>query len=205
MVISTPRRARKKLATRERIVSASIRVFSERGIEQATVDEIAEAADVGKGTIYNYFATKEDIVVAFMVDIERTIQPQVAALAESETTLTSALSRFVRLQFELKEPHHRFVRVFLAQMLGRTEKFAPWMQEIQTVIDPPMERLFVRLQERGLLRADVELPVLIGVFKTVQLGLTALWAIEGPPWHGTQHLLREEIRLFCEGLEVRRP
>jgi AcrR family transcriptional regulator len=34
------------------------------------VEHIADVADVGKGTIYNYFATKEDIVVAFMADLK---------------------------------------------------------------------------------------------------------------------------------------
>ena len=45
-------------------------LFSRRSLDAVTIDEIAAAADVGKGTIYNYFATKEDIVVAFMADLE---------------------------------------------------------------------------------------------------------------------------------------
>ncbi|MGH9627214.1 MAG: TetR/AcrR family transcriptional regulator, partial [Bryobacteraceae bacterium] len=62
-VINIPqsRRARKKASTRAQIVAAAIRLFSEQGIDAVTVDQIAAAADVGKGTIYNYFQTKEDI------------------------------------------------------------------------------------------------------------------------------------------------
>src|SRR5690606_11103783 len=70
-------------------------------------------------------------------------------------------------------------------------------------LDPPLERLFAGLRERGLLRTDVELPLLVQVFKTCQLGLTALWAVEGPPWTGTQQVIDEQIRLFCRGLAPR--
>ncbi len=36
------------------------------------------------------------------------------------------------------------------------------------------------------------------------LGLTALWAIEGPPFRGAEHALQQQVKLFCEGLEVKR-
>jgi hypothetical protein len=44
---------------------------------------------------------------------------------------------------------------------------------------------------------------LIVVFKTIQLGLAALWAIEGPPFRGTEKILNQEIKIFCEGLGAR--
>ncbi|MGX6999326.1 TetR/AcrR family transcriptional regulator [Caballeronia sp. KNU42] len=55
------RRSRKRLATRESISIAATRLFFERGFDQVTVDEIAEAADVGRMTVFNHFARKEDM------------------------------------------------------------------------------------------------------------------------------------------------
>jgi 16S rRNA (guanine966-N2)-methyltransferase len=49
-------------ATRARIIETAIRIFGKRGLAAPTVEEIAAEAEVGKGTIYNYFATKEEIV-----------------------------------------------------------------------------------------------------------------------------------------------
>jgi len=51
------RRERANVACRARIIDAGIRLFGERNIDTVTGDEIAAAADVGKGTIYNYFRT----------------------------------------------------------------------------------------------------------------------------------------------------
>src|ERR1700722_3568097 len=61
--MSTPldRRSRKRLATRQAISDAATRLFHERGFDRVTVDEIAEAADVGRMTVFNHFPRKEDM------------------------------------------------------------------------------------------------------------------------------------------------
>ncbi|MBS7809761.1 TetR/AcrR family transcriptional regulator [Roseococcus pinisoli] len=61
--MSTPpdRRSRKRLATRQGISNAATQLFFERGFDRVTVDEIAEAADVGRMTVFNHFPRKEDM------------------------------------------------------------------------------------------------------------------------------------------------
>jgi AcrR family transcriptional regulator len=201
VAIQSSRRERKKATVRTRIISEGIDLFSKRGISEVTVDEIAEAADVGKGTIYNYFAAKEDIVVAFMVVLEEKVQKRVPRLASSKGPLEAILTDYIRFQFRLKSPYHRFVRVFLAQMFSRTAEFLPYMVEMQKTIDPPLEALFQGLQRRGLVREDMHIPDVITTFKTIHMGLTALWAVEGPPFRETMKVLKHERKLFTEGLE----
>lgn len=55
------RRSRKRLATRASISTAATRLFLERGFDAVTVDDIAAAADVGRMTVFNHFARKEDM------------------------------------------------------------------------------------------------------------------------------------------------
>ncbi|MDR3461657.1 MAG: TetR/AcrR family transcriptional regulator [Beijerinckiaceae bacterium] len=55
------RRSRKRLATRQSISDAATLLFIERGFDHVTVDEIAEAADVGRMTVFNHFPRKEDM------------------------------------------------------------------------------------------------------------------------------------------------
>jgi len=199
-----PLRQRKKAAARAKIIATAIELFSRHGLAEVTVEQIADVADVGKGTIYNYFATKEDIVVAFMADLEAKIHARPFRTAISRGSLASILTEFVRYHFRAKKAYYPFVRVFLAQMFIRTEQFLPYMLEMQKAIDPPLEQLFRILQARRLMRKDVPIAKFIPVFKTIHLGLTALWAIEGPPFRGTDMLLKQEMKLFCQGLENRK-
>lgn len=197
------RRQRKHAALRARIVSTAIDLFARHGFDGVTVDHIADAADIGKGTVYNYFRTKEDIVVAYMVEIERKVQSRVPEFVALKKPLEVILIEFIRFQLRLKKPYHKFVRVFMAQMFARTPEFMPYMIEMQKIIDPLLARLFEGLQSRKLIRPDVEIPLLMNVFKTIHIGISALWAIEGPPFRGTEQVLKEEIKLFCEGLKRR--
>jgi AcrR family transcriptional regulator len=199
--VAGSRRERKHAALRAHILSTAIDLFSRHSFTDVTVDHIADVADIGKGTIYNYFQTKEDILVAYMVDIERQVQVRIPDFAASKKPLHSILASFLRFQFALKKPYHQFVRASLGQMFARTDEFLPYMVEMQKAIDPPLERLFRALQGRRLVRGDVKISSLIAAFKTIHLGLTAVWAIEGPPFLGTEQILRQEIQLFCDGIK----
>lgn len=57
-------RARKKRTAREAIAATARRLFAERGYDAVTVAEIAAAADVSEKTVFNHFATKEDLAFA---------------------------------------------------------------------------------------------------------------------------------------------
>ena len=66
MSLSTnlPRRELKKREKRERLLDASLQLFHEKGYEQTKVSEITKAAGVAKGTFFNYFPTKERVLLA---------------------------------------------------------------------------------------------------------------------------------------------
>ena len=60
---SLSRRERKKLRTRALIQKEALRLFLDQGFEATTIEEIAEAADIAPSTFFNYFPTKEDVVL----------------------------------------------------------------------------------------------------------------------------------------------
>jgi AcrR family transcriptional regulator len=69
------RKERERLARRQEILRTARQVFARRGYENATLDEIAEKAEFAKGTLYNYFDSKEvlfgEIIESAMNDVTR--------------------------------------------------------------------------------------------------------------------------------------
>jgi tetracycline repressor-like protein len=70
------RRARKKAAMRAQIIAAAIRLFSGHGIEAVTVDQIAAAADVGKGHMFLH----TEQFLPYMAEMQKVIDPPLEAL-----------------------------------------------------------------------------------------------------------------------------
>lgn len=64
-----PRNARRKRETRERLLDAALRLMAERGMGGVAINEITEAADVGFGSFYNYFESKEAIYDALIKQV----------------------------------------------------------------------------------------------------------------------------------------
>jgi AcrR family transcriptional regulator len=87
-------RERKKRQTRALIAAAAHRLFSDRGFDAVTVAEVARAADVSEGTVYNYFPTKEDLFYGGMEAFEAELVDAVRDRPVGEPVL-DAFRRFV--------------------------------------------------------------------------------------------------------------
>jgi len=85
-------RERKKAATRKAIHDGAIRLFGEQGFAGTTIDQIAEAADVSRATVFHYFPTKESIVFG---DAPQAIAA-LAALLEDAPEVVPAVREWLR-------------------------------------------------------------------------------------------------------------
>ncbi|MCF2125449.1 TetR family transcriptional regulator [Strepomyces sp. STD 3.1] len=110
----------KKQRTRDLLLRSALRLFTERGYEETTVDDIADAADVSQRTFFRYFASKEDaaffvsrLAESHFVEAVRARPPGEApldalrlALVESWSTIGEAVERLIPMEL-----HLRFYRV----------------------------------------------------------------------------------------------
>jgi AcrR family transcriptional regulator len=87
-------RERKKARTRKNIADAAARLFAQRGYEQVAVSDVAREAEVSEQTVYNYFQTKEQLVI----DRDQLVQRELSRMIRTRapgTTPAAAIREFV--------------------------------------------------------------------------------------------------------------
>jgi len=99
-------RERKKRATRQLISDVATALFSERGFDHVTVDEVAVAANVSKMTVFNYFARKEDLLFDRSDEPLELVRERLAARGNQ-----APLTALRALVHELVEARHQLVRM----------------------------------------------------------------------------------------------
>lgn len=108
MSTAMDRRTRKRLATRQGISDVATRLFIERGFDNVTIDEIAEAADVGRKTVFNHFARKEDMFFDLdgqgRQDLENAVKTR-----DGDTSLIETLRLFAHRSVLEDRPYVRFL------------------------------------------------------------------------------------------------
>ena len=108
--------------TKEAIYKASVDVFSQSGYTGAAMDEIAERANVAKGTLYYHFKSKEDLFLfvmqtglGHMIDDAKKVIGKPLAPMDKITELCKSQLRVVR-------KNENFVKVILSQLFGQEER-----------------------------------------------------------------------------------
>lgn len=115
------RKLREREARRELILRSALQVIAAQGIRQATVDQIAERAELGKGTIYYYFTSKEAILESLLeASLDQYFHGILAQIAQADrlTEMAQAVLQQVLRNHAANPPLFRFYFMLLADPSG---------------------------------------------------------------------------------------
>lgn len=115
--ISLSRKERARLARQDEILNAARQVFSERGFKNATLDEIAEVAEFGKGTLYNYFKSKEELLVSIILRGIHHFQQFVEEAVTAQTSPRERVEAYIDAAFDFFKMNRQ---IFSILVLERT-------------------------------------------------------------------------------------
>jgi AcrR family transcriptional regulator len=133
------------------ILRAASRVFAEKGFDGATVEDVAHAAGVAKGTVYLYFASKQDVYqAAFARNIADLKERTLAAIAAAPT-VPLALLAFIDTRLAYFEEHRAFFAVYLAES-GRTGLLRGLIEAARLEEIGQLTELLQRAMDDGVVR-----------------------------------------------------
>jgi len=136
------------------ILAAARKVFSEKGFQEATMDEIAEVAGVAKGTLYSYFPSKRDVYVAELDHGANELLELTRKVIAAPGNLHSKLQMFIRTRLEYLEGHLDFFRIYQSEFGNMTHPACVSEQFRQVYAQQLglMEKLLNEAVERGEIR-----------------------------------------------------
>jgi len=94
-------RPRRRKPVRQRLFDAALSLFSTQGVEATTIDQIVEAADVAKGSFYNYFQDRNGIMAAIAADLRVLLEQGIGRLNEGIDDPAERMARGFRLYLAL--------------------------------------------------------------------------------------------------------
>jgi AcrR family transcriptional regulator len=159
-------RERKKERTRQLIADAARGLFVERGFEHVTVAEIARAAEVSEGTVFNYFPRKEDLVYYRMEAFEQEMLAAIRARADGESIAT-AFGRFIVQPRGLLASPDPETAEHLRSITRVIAESPALLARERAILDSYTNVLASEIAERGGVEAWVAANALIGVHRAL--------------------------------------
>ncbi len=172
------RRIRRSAELRERLFRAALLLFGEKGYAETTVEDITEAADVGKGTFFNYFPTKEHILMAFGEMQLGKLEAVVRDAKQSELPMRDVLRMLVLRMTEEPIRNPAIVRALLQANLSSL-RVRGNMLRIHDRNRALLGQLIRHGQERGEIRTDLPPEEIAQVWRQTIFGTLLFWSLAG--------------------------
>jgi AcrR family transcriptional regulator len=166
------RTQKRQKETKERIFLVAMRLFEEKGFENTTVSEITEAADIGKGTFFTYFPTKE----AVFKQLGEMTMEMMSATAEAGIKAKQSIPLVLKNTITASADWHEANKPITQQMVRLN---------VSTEPNTPNKRRFLELlinlihigQENGELNDDVDVQDAALVLAAIYFTAVSFWAL----------------------------
>lgn len=150
----TKRRTRIQIEKRELILEAALEIFSQHGFRGATIDQIAEAAEMSKPNLLYYFPSKEIIHVTLM---QRLLETWLAPLKELDDIgePIEELRLYIQRKLEMARDFPRESRLFANEILQGAPRIMPMIEgELRALVDEKAQVIHGWMTTGRIIEAD---------------------------------------------------
>lgn len=204
------RKEREKEARREEILNAAEKVFFEKGLAVATMDEVAERAELSKGTIYLYYRSKEDLYISTALRGWETLERLFKEATSTGEPTLKLLENLGNAYFTFFMEYRNYYR--MGYFIDAKLMHSGVSQETEELCNLSNKRIWgivsgiaQRAQEEGLMRTEIT-PLEIGIMLWANSdSLMRLIDQDQSRWINErginlEELLRKSNRLLVEGM-----
>ena len=179
------------LATKKKLLDAGSKIIAEKGLSQATVDEITALAGVSKGTFYTYFKKKEDIVFALGYGAFSEVLDK--AMSLQDTFIEKIIYYMVHFSACIEDSGYKLSQEWIRSLsdISSSEETGP-RGKLKFDLDS-ISRLIQTGVEEGYLAKDTPAEVLTHTLADILYGQMFCWSVSDGSYS-----LRARTEEFCE-------
>jgi AcrR family transcriptional regulator len=194
--LGSGRRERKKDETKRKIIDVALELFHRQGFAATTMEQIADTADVAKGTLYNHFATKEAIVGEYMRRTVRENEPDAVKFFKELPDTRSRLYVFMEKIAEWTELNKEIVGIYVSYRMQNL--FRPQDERERSGFESLLAKIIGHGQASGELRKNISQEKLVKYFEVLHAMTLRNWLVEPEEFPLQQNLI-EAVDLFLTG------
>jgi AcrR family transcriptional regulator len=157
-------------ARRKQILDAATQVFAEKGFHRATIKDIARVAGIADGTIYTYFASKDEVLLAVLDRLNETTERKQQFVLGDEQDLKAFFRAYLRQRMALLWPNAEVFRAVLPELLVNGELRKRYYEQVLAPTIAVGER-FSQGQSEQL---QINIPLTVRAIAGTLLGLLLL-------------------------------
>jgi TetR/AcrR family transcriptional regulator len=152
------RRQRERQQHRTEIVEAAMKLFSEKGFHNVSMQEIAVEAEFATGTIYNFFESKEALYREIMDAVAQNVLSLVTPILEGDTDEKEKIAGFVQASIHVFRENSAAIRLFLRANQGSlatvgATRFSEKGVKVHETIQTMLRQVFASGVRKGVFRA----------------------------------------------------
>ncbi len=190
---------RRKAKTRRRIIEVAVQRFKQYDFETTTMEQIAEEADIAKGTLYNYFPSKEAIISAY---VQQSFEERRTERIQSLQQIPDTRSRLTLILGELMkrvQAQEDIFEIYLAYRVRQVVSLRPDKDEGVKNEFGSLAVEIIRLgQQNGEIRADLPLEMLVELFEFVFVEVAKQFYL-APDTYNVDVAIAQGVSLYMNG------
>lgn len=186
-----------QLRRRREIFEASVHLFLDKGFHETSMREIAKAAGVGKSTLYDYFKSKDEIIVSYFEDEISEITKQAQEIIAQDLGVPLKLRNIMKMHMEI--------------LVKNKQTFLMLSLEAQRLTSESQEQIQRnRHAYQDMMRALIEEGIRLGEFRSVNplfaarsiFSLLSIAVFTSRPTGTPDEMLEEAMTIFFKGIQT---
>ena len=195
------RKERERLRHKEEILAVALKLFSEKGFHNVSMQEIAEESEFAVGTLYKFFEGKESLFAALMGSCARRISGILMPILEEEVDERQRISNYIKAHEQIIADHVPSIRLYLSQNVPSALTVRPDVEPdtdaVRDVIHQKLSVIFKSGVRKGIFK-DID-PWIAALLLPAMLESFVFAVIKSPEQISVEDGLSRVEEIFFKG------